>query len=165
MGLYVSDFGATIAEIEPFTSELTGTVIKMQEELYAESKILEGTDVPEYGKGEWADIPNPRRDENELSTVKLIDGQWKKLSPSGSLTIDPIHTSILESNSSVAIASLFNRRCPRLPLSAPSTPLSDDSCSERLEDIGTETDATNGFSECTVPTISEQTDGTQSEAK
>ena len=144
--------GASLDEIEPFTTELTGVVDKMKEELVNEMRILEGTDVPEYK-------------ENELSQSKPTDEQWMSDSLNGSLTTDPIHAS------TPVFDTLFSSVAP-LSLDSPSAISSESfmkafnvSCSVRSDVCGSEIDATNECCECTVPTINEPTDGTQSEAK
>ena len=51
-GYVLSDFGTDLDKIEPFTTELTDIVDKMKEELASETRILEGTEVPEYKENE-----------------------------------------------------------------------------------------------------------------
>jgi hypothetical protein len=144
--------GASLDEIEPFTMELTQVVDTMKEELANEKRILEGTDVPEYK-------------ENELTIVKITEEQWKNALQSGSLTTDPIHTSTPVSDSLFGSAEPLNLDSLDAALPDSSEILFRRSCWARSEDCGTETDAMNECSECTVPTTSEPTDGTPSEAK
>jgi hypothetical protein len=144
--------GASLDEIEPFTTELTDVVDKMKEELANEKRILEGTDVPEYK-------------ENELTIVKITEEQWRNDLQNGCLTTDPIHTSTPVSDSLFGFAEPSNLDSPGTILRESFAILFRDSCSERLDVCGTEIDATNESSECMVPTISEPMDGTPSEAK
>ena len=139
--------GASLDEIEPFTTELTEVVDKMKEELLNEKRVLEGTDVPEYK-------------ENELSQPKDIEEQWKTLSQPGFSTTDLTHISIIELNNSSSFADIFTRSCPIVRSDDELSQLSTNSCSGKLEDFGGEIDVTNEFSECTVPMINEQMDGT-----
>lgn len=48
----ISDFGTDLEKIEPFMQELTEIVDKMKEQLVNETRILEGTEVPEYKENE-----------------------------------------------------------------------------------------------------------------
>jgi hypothetical protein len=113
----------------------------------------------EYGKGEW------RTEENELSNSKPTEEQWKNDSQNGSLITVHIPISTQESNNSACIAELFNRGCPIARSDDKSTPSSTDSCSGKSADSGTETDAMNESSECTVPMISAAMLGTPSEVR
>jgi hypothetical protein len=106
-----------------------------------------------------------RHMENELSNFNPTVPQWKNDSLNGSLTTGPTHISTTESNNSACIAELFNRDCPIAQSDDKSTPSSTDSCSGRLDDCGTETDATNESSECTVPMISAAMLGMPSEVR
>ena len=147
----VSDFGADLDAIEPFTAELTGIVDKMKEELANETRILEGTDIPEY--------------QNELSEGETKEGQWTTDLPSGFSTI--------------VLTPISMRGSSNLPCSArPNSPVSPTlGCAGRFcerstgsswvmsDGCGCGTVAMNESSECTVPTISEPTPGTPSEAK
>ena len=150
-GYVLSDFGTDLDAIEPFTVELTGIVDKMKEELANEVRILEGTDVPEY--------------QNELSEGETKEGQWTTDLPSGFSTIVLTPISMRGSSSLPCSArpnspvsptlGCAGRFCER---SIPSSWVTSDGC-------GCVTDAMNESSECTVPTISEPTPGTPSEAK
>ena len=144
--------GASLDEIEPFTTELTQVVDTMKEELANEKRILEGTDVPEYK-------------ENELTIVKITEEQWKNALQSGSLTTDPIHTLTPVSDSLFDSAEHLNPDSPSAILPESLERLFRGLCSERSDDCGTETDAMNECSECTVPTTNEPMDGMPSEAK
>ena len=144
--------GAALDEIESFTNELTEVVDKMKEELLNEKRVLEGTDVPEY-------------DENGLSQSKVTEEQWKTVSLNGCSITDLTPISIIESNNSACFAELFNRNCPIAQFDELSTLSSTNSCSGMLDDCGIEIDATNEFSECTVPMISELTLGMPNEEK
>ena len=144
--------GASLDEIEPFTTELTQVVDKMKEELVNEKRILEGTDVPEYNQ-------------NELKIVQVSEEQWKNALQSGSLTIDPTHASTLVSDTSLSFVELSNLDCPNGCLPELYMKLSTNSCVAKSGECGTEIDVTNECCECTVPTISEPMDGTQSETK
>lgn len=163
-GLYLSDFGASIEDIAPFTSELTGTVLKMKEAMVEECKILEGTSLPEYGKGDWA-LPTYPPPENELSHATTPQGQWRNVLQNGFLTIVRTLNSTTESSSSVFTAVPLLPTSPTGSSDERYTACSTPSCSKRLDDCGNETVAMNESSECTVPMISEQTDGMRSEAK
>jgi len=144
--------GAALDEIEPFTSELTEVVDKMKEELLNEMRLLEGTDVPEYN-------------ENELSQPKPTEEQWKSDSQNGCLITDPTLNSIIESNSLSSFVEVLNPEQDMVYLSEKYEVESTNSCSGKLDDSGIEIDATNEFSECTVPMISEQMLGMPNEEK
>ena len=144
--------GASLDEIEPFTSELTQVVDTMKEELANERRILEGTDVPEYNQ-------------NEITIVKLTEEQWKNALQNGSSTTDPTHTSTLASGSMFDTAEHSNPDSPSVILPESLEKLFKGLCSARSDDCGTETDAMNECSECTVPMTNEPMDGTPSEAK
>jgi hypothetical protein len=144
--------GAMLNEIEPFTTELTQVVDTMKEELANETRILEGTDVPEYNQ-------------NELTPVQVSEDQWKSALQSGFLTTDPIHASTLASDTLSSFVELSSLDCPNGFSSESCMILFRNSCSAKSDVSGTETDVTNESCECTVPTISEPTDGTQSETK
>jgi hypothetical protein len=58
-GYVLSDFGTDLDAIEPFTAELAGIVEEMKAKLVTETRLLEGTHLPEYGQGEWAQIAPP----------------------------------------------------------------------------------------------------------
>jgi hypothetical protein len=164
-GIYVSQCGADLDAIEPFTSELAETVVKMKEALVNERPILEGTDVPEYGKGDWSLIHIEKVDENEPSPNHDTEIQWRSDLQNGCLTTDPIHTSTPVSDSLFDSAELLNPAFPSDTLRESCAILFRSSCSERSDGCGTETDAMNESSECTVPMTSEQTDGMPSEEK
>lgn len=144
--------GASLDEIEPFTTELTSVVDKMKEELVNEARLLEGTDVPEYK-------------ENELTPVKITEEQWKNVLQAGCLTTDPILTSTLASDSLSGFAELSSLDSQSAISPESFMKSCNVSCSVRLGGCGIEIDATNECCECTVPMTSEPTDGTQSEAK
>ena len=156
-------FGVDIEQEQEFQHELHGIVDDMKVKLVDETKILEGTLNPEYGKEEW-EMPyiEPK---NELSKSIPTEEQWKNESQSGCSTTDPTLISTTESNSSVCIAELFNRGCPMVQSDDMSTQSSTDSCSGRLDDCGIEIDATNESSECTVPMTSELMPGMPNEGR
>lgn len=157
------NFGADIEAEHIFQEELHGIVDDMKVKLVDEKKILEGTLNPEYGKGEW-EMPLIEV-KNEPSEVNPTEEQWKNDLSSGCLTTDPIPISTTEPNSSVCFVELFNQNCPITQSDALSTLSSTDSCSGRLDDYGTEIDAMNESSECTVPMISELMPGMRNEER
>jgi hypothetical protein len=144
--------GADLDEIEPFTNELTEVVDKMKEELLNEKRLLEGTDVPEYK-------------ENELSQSKPTEEEWKNDSLNGCSTTDPTLSSTVESNSLSSFVRLLNLPRITVDLNERYEAQSTDSCSGKLDDSGSETDAMNECSECTVPMISELMLGMPNEEK
>jgi len=144
--------GASLDEIEPFTTELTQVVDKMKEELVNEKRILEGTDVPEYNQ-------------NELKIVQVSEEQWKNALQSGYSTIDPTHASTLVSDTLSSFVELSSLDSPSDFLPELYMKLSTNSCSAKSDECGTETGVTNECCECTVPMINEQTGGTQNETK
>lgn len=144
--------GASLDEIEPFTTELTSVVDKMKEELVNEKRILEGTDVPEYK-------------ENELSQSNPTEGQWTSDLPNGFSTTDLIPTSTLESDSLSAFVGALNQGSPSDISRESFMRAFNVSCSVRSGGCGIEIDATNESCECTVPMTNEPMDGTQSEEK
>ena len=154
-GYILSDFGADLDAIEPFTAELTDIVDKMKDELANEARILEGTDIPEY----QADA------QNELSQGETKEGQWTTDLPSGFSTIvlTPISTrgssslpcSVRHNSPVSPTLGCAGRFCER---STGSSWVMSDGC-------GCAIDAMNESSECTVPMISEPTPGTPSEEK
>jgi len=144
--------GAELEQIDSFTTELTDIVDKMKEELVKETRILEGTEVPVYN-------------ENELSQPKPTEEQWKSDSPNGCLITDLTPISTQDSSNSHCIAELFSQNCPIVRLRRMSTSSPKSSCSGNSADSGTETDAMNESSECTVPMTSELTHGMPNEAK
>ena len=162
--------GADLMDIDPFTAELTTIVDTMKEALAKEARILEGTEVPEYGKGDWEMLHVPFASEvamtqNELSQSETKEDQWMTGSPNGFSRIDRTHTSTPVSSTSSSTAR------PNSPVSG--TPDSGKKSSLPLIAFclatsavsGCETDAMNECSECTVPMISELTLGTPSEVK
>ena len=160
--LTTSDFGADIEAEQVFQQELHGIVDDMKVKLVDEKKILEGTLKVEYGKGDWT---MPHIHENELSQSKPIEQQWKRDSQNGCLTTDPTPISTIESNNSACFADLFNQDYPITQSDGRSILSSTDSCSERLDASGTETDVMNECSVCMVPMINEQMDGMPNEVK
>lgn len=144
--------GASLDEIEPFTNELTEVVDKMKEELLNEKRLLEGTEIDEYK-------------ENEFSQPMLVEEQWKMLLQNGYSTTDLIPISITESNNLPSFVGLFTQNYPIENSNDRFSQSSTNSCSGKLEDFGDEIDHMNEFSECTVPTINEQTDGTLNEVR
>lgn len=152
---YSSDTGADLSALDNHEEEFTGLINDMFEKLPAEKKLLEGTIVPEY---------NPVI-QNGFSNGETTIPQWKNVSPSGCLTTGPILTSLDGSSSSACIAMPLVPSCPMESSDEQSVQSSGDSCSENLDDCGNVTGVTNESSECTVPMISEQTDGTLSEVK
>jgi hypothetical protein len=107
--LYFTDCGALLDDIEPFTTELAVTVDTMKEALVKETKILEGTAVPEYGKAEWEVPKIPGT--NELSETKQEDTQWTPPSLNGCSTVDPALTSTIELNSSSSSVVVCTQTC------------------------------------------------------
>lgn len=152
---YSSDTGAELSELDNHEEEFKEMINDMFEKLPAEKKLLEGTIVPEY---------NPII-QNGFSNGEPTIDQWKSVSPSGYLTTGPILTSLDGSNNSACIAMPFAPSSHMESSDEQSFRSSDDSCSERLDDCGNVTGVTNESSECTVPMIKEQTDGTLSEVK
>jgi hypothetical protein len=150
--------GVEISDIQPFTQELGETIEIMKVKLVNETKLLEGMEVPEYGKGEWAI-------ENGLSDTTQNTSQWKSASENGCSTTDPIHILITDSNILSSFARPLNRDSPTLYSNDTYSPSSTESCSAKSDDCGKETDAMNESCECTVPTISARMDGTPSEAR
>jgi hypothetical protein len=153
--VYASDVGADLDVLDDHNADFKGMIEDMFEKLPTEKKILEGVKVPEY-------IPIFQ---NGFSTDERNNEQWRNVLPSGSLTTGPIPSSVTESSNSACFADLFNRICPLVRSDEQSIQSSEDSCSERLDDSGSEIVAMNESSECTVPMISEQPDGTLSEVK
>lgn len=154
VGLYLSNMGASLDDIEPFTQELESIVETMKEQLANEKRILEGDAAPEY---------TPL--ENELSQGETKDDQWTSDLLNGCSTIGPTLT--FGSDSSTL-------RCSVRP-NSPVSPTPDccekscqvpaGSCLGTSGGCGCGTDVTNVSSECTVPMISEATPGTPSEVK
>ena len=157
--VFSSHLGVELVDIQPFTQELGETIEAMKLKLVNETKLLEGMEVPQYGKGDWAMI------ENGLSETTQSNTQWKSASENGCSTTDPIHILITDSNILSSFARPLNRDSPTLYSNDTYSISSTESCSAKSDDCGKETDAMNECCECMVPTISEQTDGTQREAK
>jgi hypothetical protein len=160
-----------IEEIEPFTKELAGIVVEMQDKLATETRILEGA---EDITREDIIIPPPVNPEetlailtgkNELSGGETKDSQWSSDLLSGCLTTDHIPISMFESSSSACIADLFDRSCPIRPSAARSLPARIHSYGETLEGCGCGTDATSEPCACMEQTISVPMAGTPSEEK
>ena len=156
--VFSSHLGVEIADIQPFTQELGETIELMKAKLVNETKLLEGMEVPEYGKGDWSI-------ENGLSDTTQNTSQWKSASENGCSTTDPIHILITDSNILSSFARPLNRDSPTLYSNDTYSPSSTESCSAKSDDCGKETDATNECCECTVPTISARMDGMPSEAR
>ncbi len=153
-GYVISNMGTDLDAIDPFTSELTGIVDTMQEELAKEVRILEGVDVPDY-------VPL----ENEHLESETKEDQWSNASANGCWTTDPIPASTPESSNSACIAEasnpIFRMGQSNEPQSMPSM-----SCSEaKLESCGCGTDTTSGHCACMEQTISVPMAGTPSEEK
>jgi len=151
-GYVLSNFGTDLDAIEPFTTELTGIVDKMKEELANETRILEGTDVPEYNQ-------------NELSDGETKVDQWKSVLPNGSWTTGLTHTSTPESNSLYYSVRHNSPVSPTLTYGATCSHSSTTLWGPTWADCGRGIDAMNESSECTVPMISELTLGTPNEEK
>jgi len=167
MELYLSSsYGVDIEAEQAFQTELHGIVDEMKVKLVDEKKILEGTLNPEYGKGVW-ELPYIEKtiNENELSNSKPTEEQWKSDSQNGSLITDLTPTSTYESNISFSTAEVSNPNFRIVRCDGSYTPLSVDSCSGKSDDCGTEIDAMNEFSECTVPMISEAMLGMPNEVR
>ncbi len=147
-----SNAGTDLDAIEPFTTELTGIVEKMKEELANEVRILEGTEVPEYKQ-------------NELSEEKISEEEWKTFLQNGSLRTVRTLTSIPDLSTSSCSVRHNSPVLDILGSVSCSCPLQTPSCPPIWADCGCVTDAMNESSECTVPMISEQTPGTPSEVK
>jgi hypothetical protein len=163
----------SLEDIEPFTEELTGMVIEMQDKLAVETRILEGTEVPSR---EDIIIPPPVNPEetlailtgkpkNELSGGETKEEQWSSDLLNGCSTTGLIPISTLESNSSACIAELFSQDCPIPPFDVRLLPVLTRSYGEKLESCGCGTDATNESCACMEQTISVPMVGTQSEEK
>lgn len=167
-GVYLpSAYGADIEAEQVFQQELHGIVDDMKVKLVDEKKILEGTLVVEYGKGDWImpQIGFWERMKNELSNSNPVEEQWKNDSQNGSLITDPTLTSTQDLSSSSFIVEPSNLNSPIVPLRRLSTNSLTNSCSGNSAASGSETDAMSESSECTVPTISVQMLGTLNEAR
>jgi hypothetical protein len=163
--VYLSSVGAELEQIETHTREFQRAIEEMNQKLPSETRILEGTSLQPYTEVRSAL-------ENELSQPKLTEEQWKNALQSGSLITDriPISTPVLSSLFSIARDldlkyAEQDRQWAIRHSSDTSTNSSTDSCSGKLEDCGTETDAMNECSECTVPMTSELMLGTPSEER
>lgn len=164
-GVYLpSAYGADIEAEHVFQQELHGIVDEMKVKLVDETKILEGTLNPEYGKDQWT-IPTIERRENELSTFNSLQEQWKSDSPNGSLITDLTPRSTHDSSTLSCIAENSSPSFPTIFLRRRSTNSPNSVCSGNSAASGTETDAMNEFSECTVPMTSELTLGMLNEAR
>ena len=158
MELY-STLGTSLEDIEPFTHELTGIVLSMQEKLTTETKILEGSmPLPEY------DLVRQAL-ENELSIPMLTEEQWRTSLQSGSSKTDPTLTSTPASSnlsSSVEASSLGldTQPCVARSFSMPTL-----CCEEKSDDCGCATGASNASCGCMVQTISVPMAGMPSEEK
>lgn len=147
-----SNAGTDLDAIEPFTTELTGIVDKMKEEMANEMPMLEGTEVPEYKQ-------------NELSDAETKEGQWTTDLQNGFSTIVLTPTSIPGLSNSFCSARHNSPVLDILGSASCSCPLQTPSWQATSGDCGCVTDAMNESSECTVPMISELTPGTPSEEK
>ena len=171
-------FGVDIEAEQVFQQELHGIVDEMKVKLVDEKKILEGTLNPQYGQGEWG-LPHIEKaiervktkheewldKQNELSNSNPVEEQWKSDSQNGSLIIDPTRISTQDSSSSSSIVEPSSLNSPIVPLRRLSTSSLINSCSGNSADSGSETDAMNESSECTVPMISAPMLGMPNEAR
>lgn len=148
----LSNFGTPLAEIEPFTQELTGIVDTMKEQLATEVRLLEGTRVPEYK-------------ENELSIPQLTEEQWRTHLHGGSSTTDPTPTSTLASSSSSSTVEALNPVSDTLPCVERSFSMPTPCCEGKSGDCGCATDASNECCACMVQTINVPMAGMPSEEK
>ena len=153
--VYASDAGADLYALDDHAADFKHMIGDMFERLPMEKKILEGGEVPKY---------DPVI-QNGFSSANLTDEQWKNVSASGSLTTGPIPVSTVVLSSFVSTLKSLPPSYVMASSDARSTESSTDSCSERLDDCGSVTDVMNESSECTVPMISERTDGMLSEVK
>lgn len=153
-GIYLSNMGAALNEIEPFTQELEAIVETMKEQLANERRILEGTDIPEYTPIE-----------NELSQGETKDDQWTNDLRNGCWTIVRIPTSVDVSNTLPCSVRHNSPVSPMLASGVKCCLSGTGSCVATSGDCGCVTDVTNVSSECTVPMISVPMPGTQSEEK
>ncbi len=162
-----------LEDIEPFTQELTGIVLEMQDKLAIETRILEGTELPPR---EDIIIPPPMNPEetlailtgkskNELSGGETKEDQWSSDLLSGCSTTDPTLISMFESSSSACIAELFNRECLIRPSAVRLLPVLTHSFGATLEGCGCGTGVTNEPCVCMEQTISVPMVGTPNEEK
>lgn len=155
VGLYLSNLGCGLEEIEPFTAELTDIVDKMKEELANETRLLEGTEVPEY---------TPL--ENELSGGETKeDQQWTTDLRNGFSTIVRIPTCANDSSTLPCSVRPNSPVSPTPDSGVRSCPLGTGSCLEMSGTCGCVTDLTNESSACTVPMTNVPTPGTPSAEK
>ena len=152
----ISNVGTDLDAIEPFTTELTGIVDKMKEEMANETRILEGTEVPEYKADEQNGLSEGESKEDQSWRTVLLNGSW---------TIVRTHTSIYESSNSSCFARHNSPVSPTLSYGPTCSHSLTSSWGPTWADCGQETVAMNECSECTVPMISELTLGTPSEEK
>ncbi len=139
----ISNFGTDLDAIEPFTAELSGIVDKMKEELANETRILEGTDVPEY------------QPQNELSEEKLSEEEWRSILHNGSSRTVRLLTSTPVSSTLSSSARPNSPMLDIVDFDANSYKSSTPSWRVISGDCGCEIDAMNECSECTVPMTSE----------
>ena len=151
-----------IDAVEPFTQELHSIVETMQKQLVEEVKILEGSEVPDYSMFRRELDEKTKKEPSELEAIQK---EWKKYFRPGYLKTDPTQNSIQELNTSSVIVGLFNQHCPIRRPGEKCIESSMSSCEEKLENDGSEIDVTNECCDCTVPMISELTDGTLNEVK
>lgn len=156
--MYLSSVGADLDQIEPHTRELGKVVEEMKQKLTTEVRILEGIEIESYASVRTAL-------ENELSTTKLTEEQWKSALPNGCSIIDPSQDSKEESEISSCFAGLLSHDCRFVYLSNRSTPSSTNSCSGKSDACGCETGATSVYCECMEQTTKEPMPGTPSEVK
>ena len=156
--MYLSSVGAELSEIEPHTRELGKVVEEMKQKLVTEVRVLEGIEIESYLSVRTAL-------ENELSTTKLTEEQWKSALPNGCSITDHSQDSKEESEISSCFAGLLSHDCRFVYLSNRSTPSSTNSCSGKSDVCGCETGATNVCCECMERTTSGQRPGTPSEVK
>ena len=156
--MYLSSVGAELSEIEPHTRELGKVVEEMKQKLVTEVRVLEGIEIESYLSVRTAL-------ENELSTTKLTEEQWKSALPNGCSITDPSQDSKEEPEISSCFAGLLSHDCRFVYLSNRSTPSSTNSCSGKSDVCGCETGATNVSCECMEQTTKEPTPGTPSEVK
>jgi hypothetical protein len=143
------------------------------EEMDRQRKAADENHMKEFSEGKWPEFPYGKRDlstydfnrKNELSNSNPVEEQWKSDSQNGSLTTDLTPTSTNDSSSSSSIAEDSIPNFPTVSLRRQSTNSPNSSCSEKSDDSGTETDATNESFECTVPTISAAMHGMLNEAR
>jgi hypothetical protein len=151
--MYTSDAGAELQELDTYNEEFNGLILDMFEKLPMEKKLLEGAEVPVY---------NPKTDFTDTTPDHT---QWKSVLPSGCLTTGPTRTSLTGLSNSVSTVEHWNQISHTLRSEGKSIRLFGNSCSGKLDGCGNVIDATNESSECTVPMISEQTDGMRNEVK